>query len=91
MIMPDSISMNHTRNTRPTHGLRWLKVLGTFNYVQAALCFVVAAGATWFAVMCWHSLRLPNDGFPADYDGFGAGALYRSYRNDVHRLFSWFL
>ena len=73
--MPDSISMTPTLNARPNHGLRWVKALGTFNYVQAGLCFLVAAAATWYAVMCWYTLTLPNAGFPADYDGFGAGAI----------------
>jgi hypothetical protein len=74
MIMADSIPVTHTLNARPSRGLRWVKVLGAFNYVQAGLCFLVAAVAAWLAFMFWDSLNLPNAGFPADYDGFGAGA-----------------
>jgi hypothetical protein len=53
--------------------LRRVTGFGVTHYVQAALCILVAVFAAWWAYSSWHRYNLPNHGYAADDDSFGAG------------------
>jgi hypothetical protein len=52
---------------------RQVTVFGVSHYVQAALCILVAVFAAWWAYSSWHMYNLPNHGYAAHDDSFGAG------------------
>jgi hypothetical protein len=47
--------------------------LGVTHYVQAALSILVALFAAWLAYSAWHMYNLPNHGYAADDNSYGAG------------------
>jgi hypothetical protein len=57
----------------PGEELRRVTGLGVSHYVQAALSILVAVFAAWSAYSSWHMYNLPNHGYAADDDSFGAG------------------
>jgi len=61
---------------RPSgENLRQVTGFGVSHYVQAALSILLAVCAGWLGHAGWHLYNLPNHGFDANDDSFGAGTI----------------